>query len=166
MEADIKRAFDILAFTVMVLTVLGLGGIASTMGIFNFARAGQLAVSRPHLDWAADARRAREHHNGARLWHLHGTTLCAHLCVWLGVWIAACRPHRRADRAALSAVRRYRHPLTGAGVRVGHAGGVGTFEGPVLGVWVVSAMAAGLPWVVRSNDEELVAQTAMTGGGL
>jgi hypothetical protein len=36
----------------------------------------------------------------------------------------------------------------------------------VLGVWVVSAMAAGLPWVVRSNDEELVAQTAMTGGGL
>ena len=38
MEADIKLAFDILAFTsVMVLVVLGLGVIASMMGIFNFA---------------------------------------------------------------------------------------------------------------------------------
>jgi branched-chain amino acid transport system permease protein len=38
MEADIKLAFDILAFTsVMVLIVLGLGVIASMMGIFNFA---------------------------------------------------------------------------------------------------------------------------------
>ena len=38
MEADIKLVFDILAFTsVMVLIVLGLGVIASMMGIFNFA---------------------------------------------------------------------------------------------------------------------------------
>jgi len=38
MESDIKLAFDILAFTsVMVLIVLGLGVIASMMGIFNFA---------------------------------------------------------------------------------------------------------------------------------
>ena len=38
MTADIKLAFDILAFTsVMVLIVLGLGVIASMMGIFNFA---------------------------------------------------------------------------------------------------------------------------------
>ena len=38
MGADIKLAFDILAFTsVMVLIVLGLGVIASMMGIFNFA---------------------------------------------------------------------------------------------------------------------------------
>jgi branched-chain amino acid transport system permease protein len=38
MEADLKLAFDILAFTsVMVLIVLGLGVIASMMGIFNFA---------------------------------------------------------------------------------------------------------------------------------
>src|SRR6185437_4661334 len=38
MEADIKLAFDILAFiSVMVLIVLGLGVIASMMGIFNFA---------------------------------------------------------------------------------------------------------------------------------
>src|SRR4029078_9034379 len=38
MEGDIKLAFDILAFTsVMVLVVLGLGVIASMMGIFNFA---------------------------------------------------------------------------------------------------------------------------------
>src|ERR1700756_2658146 len=37
-KADIKLAFDILAFTsVMVLIVLGLGVIASMMGIFNFA---------------------------------------------------------------------------------------------------------------------------------
>src|SRR6185369_13544842 len=38
MAVDIKLAFDILAFTsVMVLIVLGLGVIASMMGIFNFA---------------------------------------------------------------------------------------------------------------------------------
>jgi branched-chain amino acid transport system permease protein len=38
MESDIKLAFDILAFTsVMVLIVLGLGVIAGMMGIFNFA---------------------------------------------------------------------------------------------------------------------------------
>lgn len=38
MEADLKLAFDILAFvSVMVLIVLGLGVIASMMGIFNFA---------------------------------------------------------------------------------------------------------------------------------
>ena len=38
MEAAIKLAFDILAFiSVMVLIVLGLGVIASMMGIFNFA---------------------------------------------------------------------------------------------------------------------------------
>jgi len=38
MGVDIKLAFDILAFTsVMVLIVLGLGVIASMMGIFNFA---------------------------------------------------------------------------------------------------------------------------------
>src|SRR3984893_16153633 len=38
MEIDIKLVFDILAFTsVMVLIVLGLGVIASMMGIFNFA---------------------------------------------------------------------------------------------------------------------------------
>jgi branched-chain amino acid transport system permease protein len=38
MEAGMKLAFDILAFTsVMVLIVLGLGVIASMMGIFNFA---------------------------------------------------------------------------------------------------------------------------------
>src|SRR6202008_2980306 len=38
MEADIKLAFDMFAFTsVMVLIVLGLGVIASMMGIFNFA---------------------------------------------------------------------------------------------------------------------------------
>ena len=38
MGADIKLAFDIFAFTsVMVLIVLGLGVIASMMGIFNFA---------------------------------------------------------------------------------------------------------------------------------
>ena len=44
MEADIKLAFDILAFTsVMVLIVLGLGVIASMMGIFNFAH-GELVL--------------------------------------------------------------------------------------------------------------------------
>jgi branched-chain amino acid transport system permease protein len=38
MAVDLKLAFDILAFTsVMVLIVLGLGVIASMMGIFNFA---------------------------------------------------------------------------------------------------------------------------------
>src|SRR5690348_13265123 len=38
MAVDLKLAFDILAFTsVMVLIVLGLGIIASMMGIFNFA---------------------------------------------------------------------------------------------------------------------------------
>src|SRR5882757_9001968 len=38
MGTGIKLAFDILAFTsVMVLIVLGLGVIASMMGIFNFA---------------------------------------------------------------------------------------------------------------------------------
>ncbi|MCW5738353.1 MAG: branched-chain amino acid ABC transporter permease [Enhydrobacter sp.] len=38
MAVDIKLVFDILAFTsVMVLIVLGLGVIASMMGIFNFA---------------------------------------------------------------------------------------------------------------------------------
>jgi branched-chain amino acid transport system permease protein len=38
MEAAIRLLFDILAFTsVMVLIVLGLGVIASMMGIFNFA---------------------------------------------------------------------------------------------------------------------------------
>jgi len=38
MEVDFKLVFDILAFTsVMVLIVLGLGVIASMMGIFNFA---------------------------------------------------------------------------------------------------------------------------------
>ena len=38
MDFAIKFAFDILAFTsVMVLIVLGLGVIASMMGIFNFA---------------------------------------------------------------------------------------------------------------------------------
>ena len=38
MAVDIKLAFDILAFSsVMVLIVLGLGVIASMMGIFNFA---------------------------------------------------------------------------------------------------------------------------------
>ena len=35
---DIKLAFDILAFvSVMVLIVVGLGVIASMMGVFNFA---------------------------------------------------------------------------------------------------------------------------------
>ena len=38
MAVDIKLAFDMLAFiSVMVLIVLGLGVIASMMGIFNFA---------------------------------------------------------------------------------------------------------------------------------
>ena len=43
-DVAIKFAFDILAFTsVMVLIVLGLGVIASMMGIFNFAH-GELVV--------------------------------------------------------------------------------------------------------------------------
>ena len=38
MENAVKLVFDILAFTsVIVLIVLGLGVIASMMGIFNFA---------------------------------------------------------------------------------------------------------------------------------
>ena len=38
MDVAIKLAFDLIAFTsVMVLIVLGLGVIASMMGIFNFA---------------------------------------------------------------------------------------------------------------------------------
>ena len=44
MDFAIKFAFDILAFTsVMVLIVLGLGVIASMMGIFNFAH-GELVL--------------------------------------------------------------------------------------------------------------------------
>ena len=56
MEAGIKFLFDILAFTsVMVLIVLGLGVIASMMGIFNFAHGefvmlGAYAVFIAH-DW-------------------------------------------------------------------------------------------------------------------
>src|SRR4029450_13035373 len=38
MSIEVKLAFDVLAFiSVMVLIVLGLGVIASMMGIFNFA---------------------------------------------------------------------------------------------------------------------------------
>ncbi|HEX9524734.1 MAG TPA: branched-chain amino acid ABC transporter permease, partial [Reyranella sp.] len=38
MGIEVKLAFDLLAFiSVMVLIVLGLGIIASMMGIFNFA---------------------------------------------------------------------------------------------------------------------------------
>src|SRR5215467_14240221 len=38
MSIEVKLAFDVLAFiSVMVLVVLGLGVIASMMGIFNFA---------------------------------------------------------------------------------------------------------------------------------
>jgi branched-chain amino acid transport system permease protein len=59
MEAGIKFLFDILAFTsVMVLIVLGLGVIASMMGIFNFAHGefvtlGAYAVFLTH-DWGLD----------------------------------------------------------------------------------------------------------------
>ena len=50
MLVDIVRfAFDILAFTsVMVLIVLGLGVIASMMGIFNFAH-GELVLLGAYL---------------------------------------------------------------------------------------------------------------------
>jgi branched-chain amino acid transport system permease protein len=59
MEGGIKFLFDILAFTsVMVLIVLGLGVIASMMGIFNFAHGefvtlGAYTVFLAH-DWGLD----------------------------------------------------------------------------------------------------------------
>ena len=229
MAVDIKLAFDILAFTsVMVLIVLGLGVIASMMGIFNFAhgefvllgaytvylfesngpvrlgrhprradraRAGRpaaralhhppllcradhrharhlrhrpdhprdrarparrplqvdqraaarrlhlvrhrlldlahrhrrhhdrgdrrhLGVPRPHLDRPADPRLAREPDAVARERHLDHPALCHDLRLRLG----ARRPRRRADRAALPALRRHRHALPGPGLPVGHAG--------------------------------------------
>jgi branched-chain amino acid transport system permease protein len=67
MEAGVKVAFDILAFTsVMVLIVLGLGVIASMMGIFNFAH-GEFVLLGAYTVF---------------LFHDHG------LPVWLGILAA------------------------------------------------------------------------------
>ena len=54
MDFTIKFAFDILAFTsVMVLIVLGLGVIASMMGIFNFAH-GELVLLGAYTVYLSD----------------------------------------------------------------------------------------------------------------
>src|SRR5690348_14349625 len=54
MAVDLKLAFDILAFTsVMVLIVLGLGVIASMMGIFNFAH-GELVLLGAYTVYLSD----------------------------------------------------------------------------------------------------------------
>src|SRR5258708_33355451 len=54
MDFSIKFAFDILAFTsVMVLIVLGLGVIASMMGIFNFAH-GELVLLGAYTVYLSD----------------------------------------------------------------------------------------------------------------
>ncbi|MBS0558852.1 MAG: branched-chain amino acid ABC transporter permease [Proteobacteria bacterium] len=54
MDIAIKFAFDILAFTsVMVLIVLGLGVIASMMGIFNFAH-GELVLLGAYTVYLSD----------------------------------------------------------------------------------------------------------------
>jgi branched-chain amino acid transport system permease protein len=55
MEFAVKFAFDIMAFTsVMVLIVLGLGVIASMMGIFNFAH-GELVLLGAYTVYLSDA---------------------------------------------------------------------------------------------------------------
>ncbi len=55
MEFAIKFAFDIMAFTsVMVLIVLGLGVIASMMGIFNFAH-GELVLLGAYTVYVCDS---------------------------------------------------------------------------------------------------------------
>lgn len=55
MDFAIKLAFDILAFTsVMVLIVLGLGVIASMMGIFNFAH-GELVLLGAYTVYLSDS---------------------------------------------------------------------------------------------------------------
>jgi branched-chain amino acid transport system permease protein len=55
MEFAVKLAFDIMAFTsVMVLIVLGLGVIASMMGIFNFAH-GELVLLGAYTVYLSDA---------------------------------------------------------------------------------------------------------------
>jgi branched-chain amino acid transport system permease protein len=55
MEFGVKLAFDIMAFTsVMVLIVLGLGVIASMMGIFNFAH-GELVLLGAYTVYLSDA---------------------------------------------------------------------------------------------------------------
>ena len=69
MSIDIKLAFDILAFTsVMVLIVLGLGVIASMMGIFNFAH-GEFVLLGAYTVYLFDEQRAvrlGRHRGGAR----------------------------------------------------------------------------------------------------
>ena len=53
MDFAIKFAFDILAFvSVMVLVVLGLGIIASMMGIFNFAQ-GEFVLLGAYITYLA-----------------------------------------------------------------------------------------------------------------
>ena len=55
MDFAIKFAFDVAAFTsVMVLIVLGLGVIASMMGIFNFAH-GELVLLGAYTVYLSDA---------------------------------------------------------------------------------------------------------------
>ena len=67
MEAFVNPTFDILAFTcIMVLVVLGLGVIASMMGIFNFAH-GEFLLLGAYTVWLTES---------------------AGLPVWLGIVIA------------------------------------------------------------------------------
>ena len=105
----------------------------------------QLAAPRPHLDRTADPRRLEN----PMLARACGISTARLYALDLRLRRRACRPRRRADRAALSALRRYRHPLSGAGLPVGdawrrrHIRGAGARRQLQSAPW-----RPGLPWIV------------------
>src|SRR5438445_799634 len=139
MEAVVTAVFEVLNFgAIMVLVVLGLGVIAGMMGIFNFAH-GEFVLL------------------GAYTVYLFHTWA---LPIWLGMLVAPAVVAAVALVLERLVIRRfYAAPVIAMlgtyalglaireSVRV-MLGGIGSFEGSVVGAGVIGIMSAALPWAV------------------
>src|SRR6266567_725814 len=118
----IVALFEILSFgAIVVLVVLGLGVIASMMGIFNFAQ-GEFVLLGAYVTYVVRSAGAP---------------------VWLGMIAAPFVVGALGFVLERLIVRRfYAAPI------VAMLGGIGSFAGPVAGAGLIGTLSAALPWVI------------------
>src|SRR5437763_477012 len=140
-------AFEILSFgAIIVLIVLGLGIIASMMGIFNFAQ-GEFVLLGAYITYLAYAK-------GLPIWT--GMIAAPFAVGALGFVLEALIIRRfyaapivaMLGTYALGLIIRESVRFLIQGFVAVMVGGVGSFIGPVAGAGVIGTLSAALPWVI------------------